>query len=468
MIPLRAAIPHTLGMAQDSRRIEPRTLKGFRDYLPQAAIAREWLTERACSVYRSYGFSPIDTPALEYEEILAGKGGQETEKQMFRFEDPGGRRVALRFDLTVPLARFVAQYANELGLPFKRYHIATVWRGEKPQKGRFREFVQCDFDTIGTESACADIESGLVIVDLMLALGFERFTVHVNDRRVLAGLLELLGLEQRTAPILRALDKLDKAGPRAVAAEMVSAGGASEAQAAQVLALAAVEGTNEEVVRALEGLVGANETGGAGAAALGAFDAAVTAAGAPAGAFRLRPSLARGLDYYTGVVFETILDELPSIGSVCGGGRYDDLAQLFTGQRLPGVGASLGVDRLLAAMEELGQMGATRSTAPVFMPFFAAERLCDYLRLAALLRRGGIAVELYPEPRKLGAQLRYADRRGFALALILGDEEWAAGECQIKDLATGESTVTPLESPAGGLVVAVERALRAREGRNRK
>ena len=190
--------------------IEPRTLAGFRDYLPEAMIPREQLIETARRVYRSYGFSPIDTPALEYEEILLGKGSGETDKQMYRFADAGGRAVAMRFDLTIPLARFAAQHLNELGLPFKRYHIATVWRGEKPQFGRYREFMQCDFDTIGTLSPAADIETALVIHDLLLAIGFEDFSIHVNNRMVLSGLLERLGLAEKSAAVLRSLDKLEK------------------------------------------------------------------------------------------------------------------------------------------------------------------------------------------------------------------------------------------------------------------
>ncbi len=204
--------------------IEPRTLKGFRDYLPEAMMPREKLIDTAQRVYRSYGFSPIDTPALEYEEILLGKGGGETDKQLYRFEDSGGRRVALRFDLTVPLARFVAQHQNELGMPFKRYHIATVWRGENTQRGRYREFMQCDFDTIGTLSSAADIETALVIHDLLRAIGFEAFTIHVNNRMVLTGLLERLGLAEHSAAVLRALDKLRKIGREQVAEEMPDAG----------------------------------------------------------------------------------------------------------------------------------------------------------------------------------------------------------------------------------------------------
>src|ERR1700678_518848 len=226
--------------------IEPRTLRGFRDYLPELMIPREHLLEQARRVYRSYGFAPIDTPALEYAEILLGKGGAESDKLIYRFKDHGDRDVALRFDLTVPFARFAAQHANDLKLPFKRYHMGPVWRGETPGEGRYREFWQCDFDTIGTTANASDIEVALVIHDLMLALGVERFEVRVNNRQVLNGLLEQVGLTGRTAACLRALDKLDKIGADAVRAEMAEQAGASPEQAARVLALAATEGTNEE------------------------------------------------------------------------------------------------------------------------------------------------------------------------------------------------------------------------------
>src|SRR5687767_6851728 len=239
--------------------IEPRTLKGFRDYLPEAMIPRERLIETARRVYRSYGFSPIDTPALEYLEILAGKGSDETDKQLYKFQDAGDRWVALRFDLTVPLARFAAQHIGELGTPFKRYHIGTVWRGENTQRGRYREFMQCDFDTIGTTSAVADIETALVIHDLMAAIGFSDFTTRLNNRQVLTGLLEKLGLADKSVPLLRALDKLGKIGPANVAEEMQSTAGATPEQAAEVLKLAKLSGDNDRILAQLEALVTGSE-----------------------------------------------------------------------------------------------------------------------------------------------------------------------------------------------------------------
>ncbi|MGE0761137.1 MAG: histidine--tRNA ligase, partial [Pirellulaceae bacterium] len=412
--------------------IEPRTLKGFRDYLPDAMMARERLIGTAQRVYRSYGFSPIDTPALEFLEILTGKGSDETDRQLYQFVDHGGREVGMRFDLTVPLARFAAQHIQELGTPFKRYHIATVWRGENTQRGRYREFMQCDFDTIGTRSAAADIETALVINDLLLAIGFEKFTIHVNNRMVLNGLLQKLSLADKSTTVLRALDKLSKIGRDKVADEMVATSGATPDQAAEVLRLAELNGSNDVVLSQLDELVRGAEVGEQGVARLRDVVSALRAVGLPDGRVVLDVAIARGLDYYTGVIFETFLDDLPGIGSVCSGGRYDNLAGLFTRQELPGIGASLGLDRLLAAMESLGMVPAVRTPAPVFIPFFDSRRLSDYLGLAAAVRRSGLGVEVYPDARKLGQQLKYADLRGHAVALIAGETEFASQTCQVK------------------------------------
>jgi histidyl-tRNA synthetase len=422
-------------------------------------IPRERLIDTARRVYRSYGFSPIDTPALEYLEILTGKGSEETDKQLYKFEDQGGRAVGMRFDLTVPFARFAAQHIAELGVPFKRYHIAAVWRGENTQRGRYREFMQCDFDTIGTRSSAADIETALVIHDLMRAVGFDDFTIHVNNRMVLSGLLERIGLAEHSTHVLRAFDKLGKIGPEKVAAEMEATAGATAQQAGDVLKLAALSGGNAQVLAALEPLVAGSEKGQEGVARLAELLAAATAAGVCEERLRLDVSIARGLDYYTGTIFETFLDRLPTIGSVCSGGRYDNLAGLYTSQELPGIGASLGLDRLLAAMEELGMLPKVATPAEIFLPFFVEGRLHDYLRLAAQLRAAGLGVEFYPEPKRLGHQLKYADRRGFRVALIAGEDEWATGQCQIKDLATSESRTTPLDDQAAGVIAAIKTIL---------
>jgi histidyl-tRNA synthetase len=447
----------------DAPLIEPRTLRGFRDYLPEAMMARERLIDTARRVYRSYGFAPIDTPALEYLDILTGKGSDETDRQIYSFRDHGDRSVGMRFDLTVPLARFVAEHAAELGLPFKRYHIAAVWRGENTQRGRFREFMQCDFDTIGTLSVAADIETVLVVADLMRALGLERFAIHLNNRQVLAGMLARGGLEEKSAAVLRALDKLAKAGRPKVLEELNEAGVSAE-QAGNILRLADLKGPPDQILSELEKLVAGNEQGEAGVARLAEIVAGAAAGGVGHDRLRLDPAIARGLDYYTGAVLETFLADLPAIGSVCSGGRYDNLAGLFTKQHLPGIGASLGLDRLLAAMEELGMVAKTATPAPVFIPYFDERRLADYLRLAARLRAAGIGAELFPEPKKLGQQLKYADRRGFRVALVAGENEWTAGTCQVKDLASGKSRELPLDDSAGAVIAAVAEILAAAGG----
>ncbi len=400
-------------------------------------MAREHLIEIARSVYRSYGFAPIETPALEYAEVLLGKGGEESDKQVFRFTDQGDRDVAMRFDLTVPLARFAAQYVQELGVPFRRYHIAPVWRGERPARGRFREFMQCDFDTIGTMSNSADIETLFVINDLFERIGIERFTIRVNNRKVLNGLLEKCGLTEHAVGILRSLDKLDKIGRDAVITEMVEKVGITAAGAAQVLEMAQLKGTPQEVLTSLESMLAGSPTGERGVADLRELFASVDACGWPEGRVSLDVSIARGLDYYTGTIYETLLGDLPEIGSVCSGGRYDNLADLFTAQQLPGVGASLGLDRMLAALEELGRVEKATTPAPVLVTMFDPSRVSDYLQMGRLLRKAGIGTEVYPEARNIGKQMKYADRKGFKLALIAGGDEFAAGQWQVKDLKNG-------------------------------
>ncbi len=434
--------------------IEPRTLKGFRDFLPEAMIPRERLIDRVTKVYRSYGFCPIDTPVLEYLEILMGKGSEETDKQLYRFKDPGGREVGMRFDLTVPFARFSAQHIAELGTPFKRYHLAKVWRGENTQAGRYREFMQCDFDTIGTTSVMSDVETALVIndvlerVDLRTEESFTKFVVHVNSRKILNGALEKIGLADKAVPVLRALDKLAKIGVDAVVAEMAQTAGASDEQARTILDVASAKGSNEDILGRLETLLAGNELGLAGVAELRQILDSTKAAGVPEERFAVDVSIARGLDYYTGTIFETFLTEMPQLGSVCSGGRYDNLAELYTRQKLPGIGASLGLDRLFAGLEELGMIEKTASTVDVFIPLFDAGLSTKYCEIAAQLRKRGIGVELYPEPKKLGQQLKYADKKGFKFALIVGSDEAERNVANMKDLRSGGSREVSLDPNA--------------------
>jgi histidyl-tRNA synthetase len=434
--------------------IEPRTLKGFRDHLPAQALARERILDVARRVYRSFGFAPIDTPALEYLEILTGKGSAETDKQLYRFTDHGGREVGMRFDLTVPFARFCAQHIASLGTPFKRYHMATVWRGENTQRGRYREFMQCDFDTIGTTSPVADLETVLVVHDLLAAIGIERFTIRINDRRVLGGVLASLGLADLATDVLRSLDKLGKATRDAVKAELIGHGVAAEA-VERLLTMAELSGSMADVLAGLESLVADSESGRAGVAALRAILDGVQAAGVAEGRVVVDPSIARGLDYYTGIVLESFLDDLPTLGSICSGGRYDNLAGLYTKQALPGVGASLGIDRLLAGLDELGKLSAVETPAEVFLVFFDEAHLADYLRVASALRAAGMAVEFFPEAKRVGQQLKVAAKKGFSAALVIGSDEFAAGTAQFKNLATQQSTTIDWHGDLHVLVDAV-------------
>ena len=434
--------------------IEPRTLKGFRDHLPAQALARERILDVARQVYRSFGFAPIDTPALEYLEILTGKGSAETDKQLYRFTDHGGREVGMRFDLTVPFARFCAQHIASLGTPFKRYHMATVWRGENTQRGRYREFMQCDFDTIGTTSPVADLETVLVVHDLLAAIGIERFTIRINDRRVLGGVLASLGLADRATDVLRSLDKLGKATRDAVKAELIGHGVAADA-VEKLLKMAELSGSMADVLAGLESLVADSESGRVGVAALRAILDGVQAAGVAEGRVVVDPSIARGLDYYTGIVLESFLDDLPTLGSICSGGRYDNLAGLYTKQALPGVGASLGIDRLLAGLDELGKLSAVETPAEVFLVFFDEAHLADYLRVASALRAAGVAVEFFPEAKRVGQQLKVAAKKGFPAALVIGSDEFAAGTAQFKNLATQQSTTIDWHGDLHVLVDAV-------------
>lgn len=423
--------------------ISPRTLSGFRDFLPALMMPRERCMDVARDVFRRFGFAPIDTPALEYLEILTGKGSEETDRQLYSFTDQGNRQVGMRFDLTVPFARFAAQHIAELGQPFKRYHIAPVWRGEKAQDGRYREFVQCDFDTIGTQSVAADIETPLVIHSLLSALGFDRFVIHINDRRVLGGLMQHLGIADQSVLVLRALDKLGKIGAEKVSAEMQQAASLSAAQADAVLELAGIDTADNQWPARLSKITGDNEVAALGIEQLQQVIAGLQAGGVPDEQVKLDLSIARGLDYYTGVIFETFLSDLPAIGSVCSGGRYDNLAGLYTKQPLPGVGASLGLDRLLAAMQKLNMLPDVQTSAPVFVPLFDKDHLNTYLAMAQAVRQAGIGVEVFPDAKRLGKQLQYADRKGFALALIAGEDEFAAGMCQIKDLRNSTTQQVP-------------------------
>jgi histidyl-tRNA synthetase len=428
--------------------IEPRVLKGFRDFLPQDEMARRALMEVLEGVFRSYGFVPIDTPVLEYAEILLGKGGGETDKQVFRFQDKGGRDVALRFDLTVPFARFMAEHVDELYLPFRRYHIAKAWRGENTQRGRYREFIQCDFDIVGTDSASADADIILLIADALEALDVGGFTIRINHRGLFNRLLEGSGLREKSAAVLRAVDKLEKVGAEEVG--RILAAEIGEGLVPKVLDFISREKGFKETLAKMESLAGGPDDDSARLRNIWRY---ASEASIP-GKIVLDPSITRGLDYYTGVVFETTLDAMPEIGSICSGGRYDELAGLYTSRRMPGVGSSIGLDRLLAALEQLGIARKRTGYTQILVLDLDESLESTYHRIARSLRAAGLAAEVYPEKRKLAQQFAYAERKGIALAVILGSEEASKGIAQLRDLSRRQSLDYPFVGGDPAVLVA--------------
>jgi histidyl-tRNA synthetase len=413
--------------------IEPRIPKGFRDFLPDKEMHRLDIVRKLQAVFERFGFLPIDTPVLEFAEVLLGKGGGETDKEVYRFTDHGGRDVAMRFDLTVPFARFMAAHLSEVGLPFRRWHAAKVWRGENTQRGRYREFMQVDFDVVGTDSASADLEILLLMQESLSALGVQRFSIRYAHRGVFNECLAKLGLQQKYVEVLRTIDKQRKIGSEKTLEQLSEIAGPAHAR--DILDFIRVEDTPARTLKKLAGVVG---EGVEGIQRLTHISAALEQLGI-ADSFALDPSITRGLDYYTGIVFESFLGDLPDIGSVCSGGRYNDLASLYTKQHLPGVGASIGVDRLMAAMDELGLAGAAASRGSVLVLFLEDSLLGRYHEIARRLRADGIAAEVFPEKKKLAVQFAYAEKKGIRLAVVCGEQEAAAGVATLKDLMSRES-----------------------------
>ena len=413
--------------------IEPRVLKGFRDFLPADQGQREQLIDRLKATFRKYGFLPIDTPILEYTEVLLGKGGGETDKQVYRFEDKGGRDVAMRFDLTVPFARYMAAHLSELYLPFRRYHIDKVFRGENTQRGRYREFMQCDFDIVGPTGVSADFEILQLIAASMESLGVEKYHIHLSHRGVFNAFLQRLDLAGASETILRTVDKLGKIGREKTAKLLGDV--VHQEKAEEILRYIEAEGEYLEALLQLQELAGgeSEET----RRLRGLFELA-EAIGLE-GRLVLDPSVTRGLDYYTGVVFETFLDELPGIGSVCSGGRYDNLASLYTKEVLPGVGASVGLDRLVAALSEIGAKSTEERGAELIVLNLDSSLEPRYHRIASEFRKAGISTEVYPEQKKLARQFSYAERKGIPLGIVCGEDEESRGVVNLRFLETRES-----------------------------
>ena len=437
--------------------IRPRTLSGFMELLPQKQQQFERMTEVLRRTYASYGFAPLDTPAIEDAQILLAKGGGETEKQIYRFQK-GDSDLALRFDLTVPLAKYVALHANELAFPFRRFQISKVYRGERAQRGRFREFYQADIDIIGDEKLdiLNEAEIPAIIYKVFRGFGLSRFQIRVNNRKILSGFYAMLELTEKSGDIMRTVDKLDKIGPAKVRTILLDDCGLTEQQADEILRFIAITGTNAEVLTALEGYAGKNEIFDTGLSELKAVTANLAAFGVPESNFAVDLTIARGLDYYTGTVYETTLLDHPEIGSVCSGGRYDNLAGYYTERKLPGVGISIGLTRLFYVLDEQGLLNPTLPTAPadaLVLPMTADPGAA--IALAESLRSYGIRVQLYGEQKKFKQKMAYANKLGVPFAVLLGEDEIAAGKCSVKNMTTGQQVTVCAEEAAAMIKAAV-------------
>ena len=428
--------------------VTPRTLSGFMELLPAPQQQMERMMEILRTTYSRYGFTPLDTPAIEASEVLLAKGGGETEKQIYRFQK-GDADLSLRFDLTVPLAKYVALHYNDLAFPFRRYQIGKVYRGERAQRGRFREFYQADIDIIGDGKLDITNEAEIpsIIYQTFTALGLTRFQIRVNNRKILNGFYAMLGLTDRSGDIMRTVDKLDKIGPHKVRACLMDDVGLTGEQAEEIMRFISITGSNDQVLSALEGYRSRHELFDQGLDELTTVTRYLAAFGVPEVNFAVDLTIARGLDYYTGTVYETTLLDYPEIGSVCSGGRYDNLAEYYTDRQLPGVGISIGLTRLFYVLGEQGLLNPSLPTAPadvLILPM--TQDLTPAIQLATRLRGAGVRTQLYTEQKKFKAKMNYADKLGVPYVVFLGDDEIAAGLVACKDMTSGEQTKLPFDA----------------------
>ena len=431
--------------------IKPRTLSGFMELLPGPQAQMERMMSILRETYSLYGFAALDTPVIEDAQILLAKGGGETEKQIYRFTK-GDSDLAMRFDLTVPLAKYVALHYNDLAFPFRRYQIGKVYRGERAQRGRFREFYQADIDIIGDGKLdiLNEAEIPSIIYNIFNRFGLKRFQIRVNNRKILNGFYAMLNLGEKSGDIMRTVDKLDKIGAEKVKGLLLSECGVEESAADEILKFIAITGSNAEVIAALEGYVGRNEVFDLGLSELKAVCENLGAFGVPEENFAVDLTIARGLDYYTGTVYETTLLDHPEIGSVCSGGRYDNLAGYYTNQSLPGVGISIGLTRLFYVLDEQGLLNGEVNTAPadaLVIPM--TESRTAAIAIAQSLRAAGVRTQVYGEQKKFKQKMTYANKLGVPYIVLLGDDEIAQGKCSVKDMRTGEQVcITPDEAAA--------------------
>ena len=417
-------------------KMTPRTLSGFMELLPAPQQQMERMMEILRKTYALYGFTPLDTPVIESSEVLLAKGGGETEKQIYRFQK-GDADLALRFDLTVPLAKYVALHYNDLTFPFRRYQIGKVYRGERAQRGRFREFYQADIDIIGDGKldVANEAEIPAIISQTFTRLGLRRFQIRVNNRKILNGFYAMLGLSDKAGDIMRTVDKLDKIGAEEVGTLLVEDLGLTRDQADEILTFIAIKGDNQTVLAALEGYRGRNEVFDLGLDELTTVVKYLSAFGVAEEKFAVDLTIARGLDYYTGTVYETTMLDHPEIGSICSGGRYDNLAEYYTDKILPGVGISIGLTRLFYVLNEQGMLNPEMNTAPadvLILPM--TEDLTAAISFAAQLRQAGIRTQLYTEQKKFKAKMSYADKLNIPFAVFLGEDEIKAGAATVKNL----------------------------------
>ena len=420
----------------------PRTLSGFMELLPAPQQQMERIMETLRRTYSLYGFTPLDTPVIESSDVLLAKGGGETEKQIYRFQK-GDADLSLRFDLTVPLAKYVALHYNELTFPFRRFQIGKVYRGERAQRGRFREFYQADIDVIGDGKLDISNEAEIpaIIYKTFSTLGLKRFRICVNNRKILNGFYAMLNLTERAQDIMRTVDKLDKIGFEKVEAILTGDLGVSREQALEILSFISINGDNETVLSRLEEYRDRDSLFDQGLEELNAVVKHLGAFGVPAENFAVDLTIARGLDYYTGTVYETTLLDHPEIGSVCSGGRYDNLAEYYTDKQLPGVGISIGLTRLFYVLGEQGMLNPELNTAPadvLILPM--TEDLSPAIALATHLRENGIRTQLHCEQKKFKQKIGYADKLGIPYVIFLGEDEISAGVVACKDMVTGEQT----------------------------
>ena len=431
--------------------IKPRTLSGFMELLPGKQIRFEKMLEILRTTYASYGFAPLDTPVIEDAQILLAKGGGETEKQIYRFTK-GDSDLALRFDLTVPLAKYVALHYNELAFPFRRFQISKVYRGERAQRGRFREFYQADIDIIGDGKLdiLNEAEIPAIIYKVFRGFGLSRFQIRVNNRKILNGFYAMLGLSEKSGDIMRTVDKLDKIGADKVKRILLEDCGLTEDQADEILRFIAITGSNAQVLAALEGYAGRNEMFDQGLSELKAVTVNLAAFGVPEANFAVDLTIARGLDYYTGTVYETTLLDHPEIGSVCSGGRYDNLAGYYIDKALPGVGISIGLTRLFYVLDEQGLLNPALPSAPadaLVLPM--TDSPAAAIALAETIRSAGLRVQLYGEQKKFKQKMAYANKLEVPFVVLLGEDEIAEGVCSVKNMATGEQVkLSPADAAA--------------------